>query len=420
MIEIHGYTNEGWESVRNAFQRNFKELDELGAACCVYLDGRPVVDLWGGVADRRTRRAWGRDTVAVVLSSTKGATAICAHMLVELTTLDLDAPVVTYWPEFGAEGKSEIRVRWLLSHQAGLPVIDGPLTLEEACAWDPVIRELEKQKPLWEPGMQNMYHAHTYGFLVGEVVRRVTGKTLGSYFADEVARPLDLSVWIGLPEEVEPRVAHLEAEPTPPDLDALLDMIFPQVPESVTVPDGARARLRAMWADPDSVGARAGKLGGAFPHGLVSEDGGYNTRLVRASEHPASGMVADARSLARMYAATIGDMDGVRLLQPETVEEMCVVQPSIPFGFPPDLEEFAVEAFPAAVSLGFGRPTRLRPLLGSRSFGHGGAGGSPGFADPDSHIGVGYIMNNMAPDSKTADNLVADCIGERPSAPIRD
>lgn len=142
-------------------------------------------------------------------STTKGATAICAHLLAQRGLLDLDAPVVRYWPEFGANGKEEIPVRWLLSHQAGLPVVDGPLTFEQACAWDPVIRALEAQPPPWEPGTQHIYHANTFGFLIGEVVRRITGKTLGTFFAEEVARPLGLSAWIGLPEQHERRMAKI-------------------------------------------------------------------------------------------------------------------------------------------------------------------------------------------------------------------
>ena len=173
-------------------------------------DGRPVVDLWGGLADREANRPWDKDTIVAVASTTKGATAICAHLLAQRGELDLDAPVVKYWPEFGAAGKEQIPVRWLLSHQAGLPVVDGPLTFEEACAWHPVIRALEAQKPEWQPGTEHVYHSMTFGFLVGELVRRITGKSLGTFFADEVAAPLGLSAWIGLPEEQEGRVARIE------------------------------------------------------------------------------------------------------------------------------------------------------------------------------------------------------------------
>jgi CubicO group peptidase (beta-lactamase class C family) len=411
MTQTQGYADPGWGAVVDAFQRNFDHHDELGAACCVYVNGRPVVDIWAGTADGRNGYPWGENTVALVFSTTKGPTAICAHLLAERGVLSLDAPVAEYWPEFRAEGKDDLRVRWLLSHQAGLPVIDGPLTLREACAWEPVTRALEKQRPLWEPGTKQSYHAVTYGFLVGEVVRRVTGMTLGELFSDEIAVPLGLSAWIGLPEEIEPRVAHLEPDPTP--LGAVIDAMLAEVPDSIPIPKGAKQQLKAMWTDPKSVDARAAELGGAFSDGLLTEDGGHNSRIVRGSEHPASGMVCDARSLARMYAATIGSVDGVRLLNPATVKEACVVPASTPYGVPPELQSFVADAFPAALSLGFMRPTRRWPMLGGQSFGHAGFGGSIGFADPATGVGFGYVMNRLAPNGLTANNLaaaVAKCI----------
>jgi CubicO group peptidase (beta-lactamase class C family) len=173
--------------------------------------------IWGGVADTLTGRSWTGDTIVLVMSTTKGATAICANMLVERGQLDLDAPVVTYWPEFGAAGKEHIKVRWLLTHQAGLPFVDGPLTFEEACAWEPVIHALERQPPLWEPGTAHAYHAVTYGFLVGEVVRRISGISLGQFFRREVADPLALDAWIGLPAAQDHRAARLVAPPPPTD-----------------------------------------------------------------------------------------------------------------------------------------------------------------------------------------------------------
>jgi CubicO group peptidase (beta-lactamase class C family) len=408
MTEIQGQVDDGWGPVADAFSANFDQHGELGAACCVYVDGRPVVDIWGGIANERTGRAWEEDTIALVFSTTKGATAICAHMLVERGELDLDAPVIDYWPEYGGEGKDKTRVRWLLSHQAGLPGIETPLTLEQVCAWEPVIRALEAHTPYWEPGTRQAYHGLTYGFLNGEVVRRVTGETLGTFFADAVAAPLNLSAWIGLPEEQEPRVAPLISAP-PADPDRMVDAFLADLPDSVAVPEGARAALTEMWSRPTT----AMRLGGAFPDGLVTYDGGHNSRLVRGSEHPGSGMVSDARSLARMYAATVGEVDGVRLLQPSTVEQMTVVQSAPAYGVPEGFEAFLAEASPSAISLGFFRPTRGLPMLGPRAFGHSGAGGSLACADPDTNVGFGYVMNRMAPDTKTANNLAAavrDCI----------
>jgi CubicO group peptidase (beta-lactamase class C family) len=202
-IVVQGYVEEGWGKAADAFRGNFEEgaggsPGEVGAACCVYVDGRAVVDVWGGLADREASRPWEKDTISAVASATKGASAICAHMLVQRGEVDLDAPVVAYWPEFGAAGKEHIPVRWLLSHQAGLPCVDGPLTFEEACACDPVIRALEAQEPAWEPGTEHVYHSVTFGYLVGELVRRITGKSLGAFFAEdgwEVPRSSSSCCW---------------------------------------------------------------------------------------------------------------------------------------------------------------------------------------------------------------------------------
>src|SRR5688572_12340116 len=193
---VQGDVAEGWGKVADVFLAGFDgDPGEVGASCSVYAGGRQVVDLWGGLADQETARPWTRDTLMQVASTTKGATAICAHLLVQRGQLDLDAPVVQYWPEFGAQGKDRIPVRWLLSHQAGLPVVDGPLTFEQMRDWDPVIRALEEQPPLWEPGAEHVYHSVTYGYLVGELIRRVSGRSPGTFFAEEVASPLGLQAW---------------------------------------------------------------------------------------------------------------------------------------------------------------------------------------------------------------------------------
>ncbi|MCP2257146.1 CubicO group peptidase, beta-lactamase class C family [Streptoalloteichus tenebrarius] len=398
----------GWGKVADAFRANFEgDPGEIGAACSVYVDGRPVVNLWGGLADREANRPWDEDTIVQVASTTKGATAICAHLLAQRGELDLDAPVVEYWPEFGAHGKDKIPVRWLLSHQAGLPVVDGPLTFEQACAWDPVIRALEAQKPLWEPGTEHAYHAVTYGFLVGEVVRRITGRSLGAFFAEEVAGPLGLSAWIGLPEAEEKRVARFE-DAAPFTLEELLaGMIATTGLDADTV----TAWVRSMWS-PDALQIRAGVLGGA----MDPATGYFRTRAWRAAEFPAANMLADARSLARMYAATVSEVDGVRLLDPSTVETMTEVQTDKTrmHGLPPGLDIPADRSF--FMSLGFWRSCAPMPMMGPGSFGHPGSGGSIGFADPDARVGFGYVTNlwNYRPDDTRAANLikaVRSCLG---------
>ena len=187
----------------------------------MYVDGRPVVDLWGGLADRESSRPWADDTIVLVFSSTKGVTATAANLLVERGDLDLDAPVAQYWPEFAAAGKDAVPVRYLLSHRVGLPVVDGEFTIGDVLAWDPVVDALASQSPRWEPGTAHGYHMRTYGWLVGELVRRVSGRTIGRFVADEVAAPLGVDFWIGLPEEQEPRSATL-VPAGPSDLVELL------------------------------------------------------------------------------------------------------------------------------------------------------------------------------------------------------
>ena len=197
MTEIHGWTADGFEGVRDAFAGNFDNGSEVGAAFSAYHRGQKVVDLWGGVADQSTGRAWEEDSVVLVFSTTKGATAVCAHRLAQEGRLDVEAPVATYWPAFAAAGKQDMPVSYLLSHQAGLAWIDGTMTLDEALAWDPVVERLAAETPKWEPGTAHGYHATTYGWLVGEVVRQIDGRSLGTYFHDEVAGPLGLDFWIG-------------------------------------------------------------------------------------------------------------------------------------------------------------------------------------------------------------------------------
>ncbi|HEY1990584.1 MAG TPA: serine hydrolase domain-containing protein, partial [Acidimicrobiales bacterium] len=301
---VDGRVEPGYEGVRDAFAANFTQRGDQGAAFCLYKDGVPVVDLWGGTANARTGLAYGPDTLQLVFSTTKGATAVCANLLIERGRLDPSAPVTEYWPEFGAEGKAGLPVEWLLTHQAGLPAIDVTLTLPEALAWDPMIAALSAQKPLWEPGTAHGYHALTYGWLVGEVVRRVSGKSLGAFFAEEVAAPLGLEFWIGLPESEEPRVAPLNMS-----LDHIADM-----------PREELERMAINFA-PDGLGTRALFLGGAF--GSFEEgDGVFNTREVHAAEVPAANGITTARSLARMYAGLIGEVDGVRILGGDTVAAM--------------------------------------------------------------------------------------------------
>jgi len=365
---IDGWTAPGFEGVRRAFEKNFAEGLEVGAAFSAYHRGEIVADLWGGVADPKTGKPWERDTLILVFSTTKGATAICANRLAQEGRLDIDAPVSSYWPEFAQEGKGDMPVRYLLSHRAGLAWVDEPLALEQALAWDPMIAALERQKPSWEPGTAHGYHAITYGYLVGEVVRRITGVSIGTYFREAVGDPLGLDFWIGLPESEQPRVAMLVGSLTG-DL------------ESADLDADSRAAIAAIMG-PDSVLGKALGGGGAF-----SGEGIWNTRAVHAAEVPAAAGVSDARSIARMYAACVGEVDGIRLLTPERVKIATTQETEGP--------NTVLMGLDIQFGLGFFLPSSIVQVGGPNAFGHFGAGGSVGWADPDSEFGFGYVMNKM-------------------------
>ncbi len=368
-----GWTAPGFEHVQNVFEAGFTTGTELGAAFAAYHRGEPVVDLWGGIADEATRRPWEDDTIVLVFSTTKGATAVCANRLAQEGRLDVDAPVVRYWPEFGKNGKEDITVSHLLSHQAGLAWIDGVLTPEEALSWEPVIEALENQNPHWVPGTCHGYHATTFGWLVGEVIRRVAGRTVGTYFRDEIAEPLGLDFWIGLPAEEESRVAT----------------IVSMIPEGLSIDmladpgDDEALKLTAEFLGPDTA------LGKALfaPGGALTDQAIWNSRAMRAAEVPAANGVCDARSLARLYAGCIGEVDGIRLLTPEQLRRATTKLTEGPNTVLLDMD--------IQFGLGFMLRSSLVAIGGEGSFGHFGSGGSGGWADPAAELAFGYVMNRM-------------------------
>ena len=364
MIEtrIHGSVEAGFEPVQDAFAANFERFGEVGAACCVYADGRPVVDVWGGTTKPGGEKPYSADTLQMVMSSTKGVVAVAAHMLAQQGRLDFEAPVTRYWPEFGAEGKHDMPVRWLFSHRAGLPAVDTPLTLEDVLAWDPVASALAAQRPLWEPNTAHGYHVGTYGWLAGEVIRRITGLSVGAYVAEHIARPLDLDLWIGLPESAENRVAPILAPPPPPP-GAQLDV------------------FTARMLDPNTL------LHKAFVNPALPATA-FNERTFHAAEIPAANGITNARSLARMYAATFGEVDGVRLLRQEALEDATR---------PQSAGEDVVLGYETRYATGFQLSFPFRPMAGEGSFGHYGMGGSVGFAHPGRGFAFAYVMNQMLP-----------------------
>lgn len=374
---LHGCVETGFQRVADAFATNFARHGDIGAACCVYVDGRPVVDIWSGDADREAGSPWQEDTLQLVFSTSKGATAICAHLLAQRGLLDLDAPVAEYWPEFAANGKAAIPVRWVLCHRAGLADVDADLTLDEVLAWDPVVEALAAQAPNWEPGTVHGYHARSFGWLTGEIVRRITGRTLGRFLAEEVAAPLGIEFWIGLPESLEPRVSRVYPPDPPAD---------PEI----------RKLMEALMSEEYLMGRVM-----TGPSNLFRYDEMWNTRAIHGAELPSSNGITGARDVARLYAATIGDVDNVRVLAPETVAGACDVQAE---------GNDHVIGFPMRFGTGFMLGDTLAPSAPSGAFGHSGAGGSLGFADATAGVGFGYVMNRMRLDpvggDPRADSLV--------------
>jgi CubicO group peptidase (beta-lactamase class C family) len=382
VVDVQGTVAAGFEPVRKAFAANLTERGDPGAAVAVHLDGCQVVDLWGGTRNDSAEGAEGADgagpaagqpweagTAAVVRSVTKGVAAVVPHLLHQRGRLDLDAPVGTYWPEFNAHGKEGVLVRHLLSHRAGLPLLDRPLTPAEAVDGVSGPAALAAQRPVWEPGTAHGYHAQTYSWLLGEVVQRMTGRSIGRWFAEEVARPLGLDLWMGLPTSEEHRVADLkETEPPPPPPGAGL-----RVRPKNTVADAYR--------DPDSLTRRA--------FGAIDPLPDENTRAYRGAELPASGGIATARSLSRFYAALIGHVEGTgelpaarSLFTPATLTQARSQE-----SHGPD----RVLVVGTRFGLGFMLHSPASPMLGRGSFGHPGRGGSLALADPESGTAFAYV-----------------------------
>ena len=386
-IEVHGRCDARFARVREAFAEGFRARGELGAAVALAVEGELVVDLWAGHVDDARTRPWQRDTLVNVYSTTKGVTALAAQRLVDEGRLDLDAPVARYWPEFAQAGKGALPVRWLLSHRAGLPAVRKLLPNEALYDWDAMTSALAAEAPWWEPGSAHGYHAVSFGWLVGEVVRRIAGKSLGGYVRETFARPLELDFHIGLPESEHARVA---------------DIVQPAAPD----PNGEAAQLfvRAL-ADPEGVTARAFMN----PPSMAL---GPNVPAWRSAEIPGANGHGTARALAVLYGrAALGDAGGV-ISSDATLR--CRAEQSRG----PDLV--------LGVPTRFGQGFMLRQetheggrCLGTGAFGHPGAGGSLAFAEPERRLGFGYVMNRMGPRILLDDRAIAlveaanACLGAR-------
>jgi CubicO group peptidase (beta-lactamase class C family) len=368
-VVVQGHCDARFKGVLEAFAENFEKRGELGASVCINVEGKTVVDLWGGLKSEGGE-AWDKDTVSVVFSSTKGASALCAHMAADRGLLDLDAPVTRYWPEFGQAGKEGAIVSMMLDHSVGVPAIREKLKRQGAYDYEYMCEMLARETPFWKPGTRNGYHGLTLAWTVGEMVRRSTGTRMGAFLRDEVARPLGIDFWLGLPEEHEPRVAPMVSYP----------------------PDDAARNTRvakAMQADPQGPTALFMTNGGGFDP---------NSRAGHAAEIGSGNGISNGRGMAGLYAplANGGALNGVRLVGQETLTRMGLVAVAT--------HEDAVLAIPTRFSLGFMKSMDNRKLenaeacsaiLSEAAFGHVGAGGSIGFADPECKMSFGYSMNRM-------------------------
>ncbi len=372
---ISGICDPQFSQVRDEFVRNFSERGEVGACVSIVVDGRPRVDLWGGVADPVIGRAWEEDTVCVVWSCTKGATSLAAHLLLARGQLELEAPVSTYWPEYGVAGKEHTTVAHVLGHRAGLPAVRGQLPDGAFFDWELMVDTLAGQEPFYDPGSRHGYHGVTFGWLVGEIVRRVSGKSLGSYFRSEIAEPLGLDFWIGAPPEVSQRSARVSF--ATPDPDVPVSEFF-----------------RLASTDPTSIPALLfNNTGGYFAPGA----GGFDSREAHAAELGATGAMTNARGLSGLYTPVSldGTCNGIKLFTNDDIGRMSTTMSA---GHDDSLrsDNRFTAGFQKAVD------NRRKPvteqdsvIIGPNAFGHSGFGGSLGFADPDHRIAFGYTMNQM-------------------------
>lgn len=376
-VDIQGTCDERFEGVRDAFARNFAEHEEVGASVSAWVDGEKVVDLWGGVANPDSGRAWQQDTIGIIFSATKGLAALAMLMLHDRGQLDHDAPVAEYWPEFGCRGKQAVTVRQLLCHRSGLCALDADLSLDDLENPEVVSRALEQQEPLWTPGQGQGYHGVTYGMYVAELFRRIEGRSLGAFLADQVFEPLRVDAYLGLPESEDHRVFQTIPTRTKDKITRILP--------AFALRYGVEGRLYRAFASGNTPTARA--FGSPSVLGIRGMHN-FNLARVRRMELAWANGISNARALARLYAclAAGGTLDGVKVLSKQAIDKV-VAHP----GFTLD----KVLHKPLCWQLGFLKEEAHIFSPYPEAFGHAGAGGHIAFADPPRNLSFGYVMNRM-------------------------
>ncbi|MET7638414.1 serine hydrolase domain-containing protein [Streptomyces sp. NPDC005438] len=379
-MSVRGTADEGYGPVAEAFASVLPEDRRGGAALALYRDGRLVVDLWGGTARTEPATPWERDTMSLLWSATKGVTTVLVLRLAERGLLDLDAPVARYWPEFGQAGKERITLRHVLGHRAGLPLLEGELGFAELMRWQPPVTVLQGQKPRWEPGTAYAYHGFTFGWILGEVIRRVTGYSVGAHLRQDLAEPLGLDLHLGVPEPERGRVARQEGPdhpmPTPP---------------------------------PEHVLYRILTVNGAIEFPGLDSPHGWNAPALLGAELPATAGVGTARSLAGLYAATVTGIDGrPPLLGAATLQD--ALRPLSRGGSWPDGMDLG-----AVWGSGFHLDGPFWHTLGSGSFGHDGTGGTHAFGDVEHRVGYAFVTSRLGGAQDTREErlmaAVRRCLG---------
>ena len=373
-MNLEGFVADGWGAVRDAFASNLDSREDIGAGVAVYHRGKLVVDLTGGWRDNAGTIPYTPDTLQLVFSTTKGVVATAVAMCVERGHFRYDDPVAHVWPAFAEAGKADVTIEQLLSHQAGLYTVDGELAFEHVLDWNEMCSRLAATAPRFEPGSQHGYHALTFGWLAGELVRRADGRNIGRFVAEEIAAPLGAEIYIGLPEELESRVAPVNtgwAKTATPVGEA---------------PPASKAGKFATPLPADLPLTQALTLNGA-----MNVKGGFNRRDLHAAEVPGANGITNARSMATMYAATMGEVtvggDRVRLVAPETIE--LATRARTP------LRRDAVLIVNSRFAAGYMLNGDANAFPGDACYGHPGAGGSVSFADPSREIAFSYVMNRM-------------------------